>query len=155
MTGSGQGGLLARPVFVSGTGDKMTDCFHMKLSPEQLQGVSSLTLAHVGDAVYELLVRAELCRSGITTAEQMHRTTVSYVSAPAQAAAAERIRGLLTEEESTVFRRGRNAHVSSVPKGATTAEYHAATGLETLFGWLYLSGRTERLTELCSMLFGG
>ena len=65
----------------------------MKLSPEQLQGVSSLTLAHVGDAVYELLVRAELCRSGITTAEQMHRTTVSYVSAPAQAAAAERIRG--------------------------------------------------------------
>ena len=133
----------------------MQDCFQMNMTPEQLGATSSLALAHVGDAVYELLVRSALCSEGVPRADVLHQRTVAYVSAPAQAAAAERILPLLTQEETTVFRRGRNAHVRSVPKGATAGEYHAATGLETLFGWLYLSGRHDRLTVLSEVLLGG
>ena len=133
----------------------MQDCFQMNMSPEQLGALSSLALAHVGDAVYELLVRASLCAGGVPRADLLHQRTVSYVSAPAQAAAAELILPLLTEEEAGVFRRGRNAHVRSVPKGSSSGEYHAATGLETLFGWLYLAGRHDRLTALAEVLLGG
>ncbi len=133
----------------------MQDCFQMNMTPEQLGALSSLALAHVGDAVYELLVRSSLCAEGVPRADLLHQRTVAYVSAPAQAAAAERILLLLTREETEVFRRGRNAHVRSVPKGASTGEYHAATGLEALFGWLYLAGRHDRLTALAAVLLGG
>ena len=133
----------------------MQDCFQMNMSPEQLGALSCLALAHVGDAVYELLVRSALCAEGVPRADMLHQRTVSYVSAPAQAEAAERILPLLTEEETAVFRRGRNTHVRSVPKGASGGEYHAATGLETLFGWLYLAGRHDRLTMLSGVLLGG
>ena len=106
-------------------------------------------LAHVGDAVYELMVRTWLCANGTSKAKNLHNRAVSYVSAKAQAIAADKISHELSKEESAVYKRGRNAHVtSSVPKGSTHEEYHAATGIEALFGYLYLSGKTERLNEL-------
>ena len=80
--------------------------------------------------------------------QKLHRLTVSYVNAPAQAAAMQKILPKLTEAELAVYKRGRNAKVHSVPQKATEAEYHSATGLEALFGWLYLQGQRERIDEL-------
>lgn len=114
--------------------------------------ISTLGLAHVGDGVYELLTRTYLCESGITAVSRLHRETVARVNAPAQSLAAKKIAPLLTAAENAVFKRGRNAHVNSVPKGADTAQYHAATGLETLFGWLYLRGESGRIAELFSAI---
>lgn len=110
--------------------------------------LSMLALAHVGDAVYELLTRTMLCTRANSSVAQLHKQTVSYVNAPAQARAAEKILPLLDAEEASVYRRGRNAKVNSVPHNADIGQYHAATGLEALFGWLYLQGRTERAEEL-------
>ena len=131
------------------------DCFEINMTREQLMGVSSLALAHVGDAVYELLVRAALCSRGIPRADTLHRMTVSHVAAPAQAEAAGRLLPMLTDEEKQIYKRGRNTHVQSVPRGASAAEYHAATGLEALFGWLYMNGQRERLDSLFRVAFGG
>ena len=128
------------------------DKLHIKLSDAEIMKISSLGLAHLGDAVYELLVRSMLCIQGNETAAVLHRATVKYVSAPAQAAAAHKIVPMLTKEESEVYRRGRNTKVNSVPNKATINEYHAATGLEALFGWLYLRGETERLSELFAVV---
>ncbi len=125
-----------------------SDPMHPKFDEKQLRALSNLALAHMGDAVYELLVRAWLCEHGRMTSRGLHREAVRYVSAPAQARAAEVILPLLSEEETQVFRRGRNAKVNSVPQHADAAEYHAATGLESLFGWLYLAGAQERIGEL-------
>ena len=110
--------------------------------------MSSLGLAHVGDAVFELMVRTWICTQGAETAKRLHNDTVSYVSAKSQAAAAERLVPELDEEELLVFKRGRNAHVNTMPRASTYEEYHTATGVETLFGYLYLSGKTDRLDEL-------
>ena len=126
----------------------MIDYFHLNMDAEQLLNLSSLGLAHLGDGVYELMVRSWLCLHGKATARNLHRATVGYVAAPAQARRAERILPLLTQEEADVFRRGRNTAPHSVPKGASRGEYQSATGLEALFGWLYLQGRTDRLNEL-------
>ena len=116
----------------------MTDYFHLNAQPDTIRGISSLGLAHLGDGVFELMVRAWLCLHGKVKVKDLHRATVRYVAAPAQAAAMERLLPLLTDEEADVYRRGRN----------TRADYQAATGLEALFGWLYLQGRTDRLNEL-------
>ena len=89
-----------------------------------------------------------LCTRANSSVAQLHKQTVSYVNAPAQARAAEKILPLLDAEEASVYRRGRNAKVNSVPHNADIGQYHAATGLEALFGWLYLQGRTERVEEL-------
>ena len=124
------------------------DYFQLQASPDEILGMSNLALAHLGDAVYELMVRSYLCVHGIPTSKKLHQATVSYVSAPAQAKAMERILPLLTEEEKDVFRRGRNAHFAAVPQHATREEYRVATGLEALFGWLYLKGCRNRLCEL-------
>ncbi len=102
----------------------------------------------MGDAVYELLVRTRLCVGGGLTAGKLHSEAVRYVSAPAQAKAAKALLPHLTQEEAELYRRGRNAHVHSVPSRSTLEEYHAATGLEALFGALYLRGERERLGEL-------
>ena len=122
--------------------------FFPELSVQEVNQIGMLSLAHVGDAVYELLVRSRLCMENHTAVTQHHRLTVSQVNAVAQAQAAEKILPLLTEEERSVYKRGRNAKVNSVPHHAEIAQYHAATGLEALFGWLYLQGRKERLEEL-------
>ena len=122
------------------------------MTDAELNAMSPLALAHVGDAVFDLLVRTKLCTEGKLTAGDLHRETVRHVSAVSQAAAAKKLMDLLTEQESRVFRRGRNAHSHPAPKGASPMEYHAATGLEALFGWLYLRGDRERIEELFARL---
>ena len=125
----------------------MSDYLRPKLDNE-LRGISTLGLAHVGDAVFELMVRTWLCTQGISTAKNLHGGTVEFVSAKAQAAAAVKILPSLTEEELAVYKRGRNAYANSVPRSSTYEEYHAATAIESLFGYLYLKGETMRLGEL-------
>ncbi len=124
----------------------------MIVSEDQLFSMSALALAHMGDAVYELLVRRELCRAGRYTAGDLHRETIRYVSAVAQARAAARIQPVLTEEEAAVYRRGRNSHSHAAPKSVSAGEYHAASGLEALFGWLYLREDKNRIEELFSLI---
>lgn len=119
-----------------------------ELSEQDVNSISPLGLAHVGDAVFELLVRGRLCAEGHRAVTQLHRLTVARVNAPAQAEAMGRLLPLLTAEELAVYKRGRNAKVNSVPQHAKIGQYHAATALEALFGWLYLLGRTERILEL-------
>lgn len=131
------------------------DYFKPEMNLAQINRISMLGLAHIGDAVYELMTRASLCEQGHTAVHELHQLATARVNAPAQAAAAERVLPLLSDEEATIYRRGRNARVNSVPHAAQVGEYHAATGLEALFGWLYLQGRTERLNELFAALQGG
>ena len=121
---------------------------HAPLDEERLNALGVLNLAHVGDAVYELLVRDRLARGEALSVKDQHRRTIEHVAAPAQAAALERIAPELTEEERRIVRRGRNVRVHGVPSGCTIAEYHAATALETLFGWLWLRGEAARIEEL-------
>lgn len=125
------------------------DCgLHPTLTLHEVNALSALALAHLGDAVFELLVRTELCAAGIPKNGNLHRETVARVCAPAQAAFADRILPSLTDEEAAFYRRGRNAHVHAIPKNASAAEYSKATGLEALFGALYLLGRRERVEAL-------
>ena len=124
------------------------DYFHLNIDRQALLNISSLGLAHLGDGVFEVMVRSWLCLHGKTKVKDLHRATVQYVSAPAQAAAVERILPTLSSEELDVYRRGRNTAPHSVPRAASRAQYQAATGLEALFGWLYLQGRTDRLNQL-------
>lgn len=109
---------------------------------------SPLTLAFIGDAVFELLVRTHLAQEGNRPAGALHRESIRRVCARAQAQGYERIRALLTQEELDAFRRGRNASPSHSPKNASSQDYHYATGLEALFGYLYIKGDTPRLREL-------
>lgn len=129
--------------------------FCPQMSPADINRISMLGLAHIGDSVYEILTRTMLCTQGHKAVHDLHKLTVSYVNAPAQAKAAKKILPVLTEEEQAVYRRGRNAKVNSVPHHADIGEYHAATGLEALFGWLYLNGRTERIDELFTFIMEG
>ena len=120
----------------------------MKLPQKDIDAISNLGLAHMGDGVWELLCRGYLCSKGEKTVAQLHRDTIAMVKAPAQAEFAEKLLPLLTEQEAAYYRRGKNSHVHAVPKGATPAQYAKATGLEALFGALYLAGQMERLNEL-------
>ncbi len=105
-------------------------------------------LAYFGDAVIELLTREHLLASGVTGVGALNQKALRYVRATAQSEALERILPLLTEEETAVFKRGRNNHVSAVPKSATACEYRRATGMEALFGMLWLSHSEARAREL-------
>ena len=133
----------------------MTDYLHIQLPPDQIRGISSIGLAHMGDAEYELLVRTWLCAHGKATGKGLHRATVALVCAPKQAELAQRILPLLTEEEQAVFRRGRNANVHSIPAHASRARYQQATALEALLGWLHLSGRHDRVEQLFAVMMEG
>lgn len=124
------------------------DYFHLNADANQLAAISNLGLAHLGDGVYELMVRSYLCLHGKSTNKGLHKAAVGYVSAPAQAAAVKVILPLLSEEEQEVFRRGRNASPHTIPAHAAREDYAAATALETLFGWLWLRGEQGRLNEL-------
>lgn len=110
--------------------------------------ISPLVLAYIGDTVYDLFVRTLLVERSDFTAHGMHMEAAKRVCAAAQAEAFLRIEPLLTEEELAVFKRGRNAHMGTVPKNARIADYRAATGLEALLGYLYLSGADARLAAL-------
>lgn len=126
----------------------MENYFDLHLAEDEIRAISSIGLAHLGDAVYELLVRSYLCAHGRATGKGLHRSTVELVKAPAQAARADKILPLLTGEELAVFKRGRNAHVNSIPQNATRGDYLKATALECLLGYLYLHGATERINQL-------
>ena len=113
--------------------------------PSQL---SPLTLAFVGDGVFDLFVREEIVCSAHRPVKELNKLKVERVRCEAQAELFRRLEPVLTEEEADVFRRGRNAHTSHTPKNASNADYHTATGLEALFGYLYLSDRFDRIREL-------
>ena len=122
--------------------------FEPHLTPDELRAISAIGLAHMGDAVYETLVRTWLCVHGKATGKELHRTTIALVCAQKQAELAQRVLPQLTEEELAVYKRGRNANVHAMPRSATPAQYHAATGLECLMGWLYLRVDKERAEQL-------
>ena len=130
----------------------MENLFAVEMEKRQVDAVTNLGLAHVGDGVYELLVRSYLCLRGDVTVRRLHKDTVELVKAPAQAALVEKILPVLTEEEQAYYRRGKNSHTHAAPKAASPKQYAMATGLETLFGALYLLGRNDRLNELFAMM---
>ena len=115
---------------------------------KEIDAISNIGLAHMGDCVYEILVRAHLCAQGRKTVQQLHQQTIQMVKATFQARFVDKMLPILTEEELTYYRRGKNAHPHGVPKSATPAEYTKATGLEALFGYLFLSGQKERANEI-------
>lgn len=126
--------------------------FSPKMDKKEVDKISMLGLAHMGDCVYELLIRGMLCEKGLSTVSNLHKLTVKYVNAPAQARAAEKLLPVLDAEETAIYKRGRNAKVNSVPHNASVGEYHAATGLEALFGYLYLLGRGDRINQLFAII---
>ena len=126
--------------------------FFPEMDVRDVNKISILGLAHVGDGVYELLVRSMLCQSGHTALLDLHKSTVNMVKAATQAAAAEKLLEVLDGDELAIYKRGRNTHVHSVPKNADIGQYHAATGLEALFGWLYLQGKLERINRLFAVV---
>ena len=119
--------------------------FEPHLTPDELRAISAIGLAHMGDAVYETLVRTWLCVHGKATGKELHRATIALVCAQKQAELAQRVLPQLTEEELAVYKRGRNANVHAMPRSATPAQYHAAP---CLMGWLYLQGDKERAEQL-------
>lgn len=130
----------------------MENYFQMNFTPAQVNTITNLGLAHIGDGVYELMCRSWLCTRGNKTVLKLHRDTVEMVKATSQAKFAELLKPHLTEEEFDYYRRGKNAHTHAAPKAASRQEYAKATGLETLFGALYLLGRTDRLNELFQII---
>lgn len=113
-----------------------------------VSSLSPLTLAFVGDTVFDLLTRSELVCEANRPVNALHTMASKKVCAAAQAESMRKILPILTEDETAVFKRGRNAHTGGIPKHASSADYHYATGLEALFGWLYLNGETDRIKEL-------
>ena len=132
-----------------------SDRFHARIGaafsalPERdARQLPALTLAYIGDTVYDLYIRTQLVHTVDGNAHALHLAASKLVCAAGQAAAFRRIEPLLTEEELAVFRRGRNAHNGTVPKNAHISDYRIATGLEALVGYLYWTGNDARLTEL-------
>ena len=126
----------------------MENYFKMNMTKQEIDAISNLGLAHMGDCVFEILCRGYLCARGGKNVGKLHNDTIQMVKASSQAKFVDKLLPLLTEEELSWYRRGKNSHVHAVPKSCTPAEYAKATGLEALFGALYLAGRTERLNEL-------
>lgn len=114
--------------------------------------LSPLNLAFIGDTVFDLFVREKLVCEANRPVNKLHNKAASMVKASAQAKAVEKIRDRLSEQEQSVIRRGRNAHVNHKAKNMSEADYHLATGLEALFGYLYLKGETDRLNEIFEMI---
>lgn len=117
------------------------DYFHLSEDKQDILNMSSLGLAYLGDAVYEVMVRSWLCLRGKLTPGALHRSALDYVAAPRRRLCWKSC-CRFSAEETQVFKRGRNANPHSHPRGATRREYQVATGLEALFGWLYLRGET-------------
>lgn len=116
--------------------------------PVDIRTYSPLTLAYIGDAVYDLIIRTVIVEMGNRPANALHRTVIRYVNAGTQASMIEELQTELTEEETTVYHRGRNAKSHTMAKNATAADYRKATGMEALIGYLYLQGRLERCMQL-------
>ena len=130
----------------------MENYFKMNLPKAEIDAISNLGLAHMGDCVFEILCRAYLCAKGEKTVDRLHRDTINMVKATSQAVFADKMLPLLSEEELAYYRRGKNSHVHAVPKSATPAQYAKATGVETLFGYLFLSGQKERANEIFNIV---
>ena len=126
----------------------MENYFDLNFTVQEVNAISNLGLAHMGDCVFEILCRAYLCTRGDRTVDRLHKDTIHMVKATAQARFADKMLPLLSEEELAWYRRGKNSHVHAVPKSATPAEYAKATGVEALFGALYLLGRKDRINEI-------
>lgn len=122
------------------------------ISESQARQYSPLALAFLGDSVYEVMVREQLLLEANQPAARLHEKKVQLVCAEFQARAFDRIQRFLMEEELAVFKRGKNAN-NTVPRHVTAQDYHKATGLEALFGYLHLIGAEQRLTELFSMIY--
>ena len=120
----------------------------IKVLSVNVKEVSSEALAYLGDSVIEVKVRELLVNRGISGSGTLNRESLAFVKASAQCRAMQRILPLLTEEETAVYKRGRNMSGGNVPKSATMAEYRTATGMEALFGYLHLLQRQERISEL-------
>lgn len=121
-----------------------------KVKPNEL---SPLTLAFIGDTIFDLLVREELICDANRPANDLHHLAVERVKATAQAKGVEKIMPVLNEEEIAVFKRGRNAKSGHQPKNVSRTDYHMATAMEALFGYLYLMNRTERIIELYKLIY--
>lgn len=130
-------------------------CREPVLTPKEAASRNVLTLAFLGDGVYSLLVREMLVASDGRKAGALHAESAALVNAAAQARGYERIRDVLTEAEADVFRRARNAHSVHTPKNMSGGDYHAATGLEAVFGYLRLCGADERIRELFEIIIKG
>ena len=118
------------------------------LKDPDIRSYSPLTLAYIGDGVYELVIRTILVKKGNCPVNRIHRKASSLVKASAQSAIMEKIEEHLTQEEHDIYRRGRNAHSPTMAKHATMADYRRATGFEALMGYLYLTDQMERMVEL-------
>ena len=119
---------------------------------ENANRYNTLTLAFLGDAVYSLMVRERLVKNSALAAAKLHRMSVDEVNAKAQSEGAKKLLPVLNDEETDIFKRGRNAHPHHSPKNQSEGDYHYATGLEALFGYLYLEGKTDRLNELFDII---
>lgn len=126
--------------------EQIKECFACK--EQDVRAYSPLTLAYIGDAIYDLVIRSVVVERANRSANDLHRKTVKYVKAPAQAAMIQALLGELTEEEEAVYKRGRNAKSYTSAKNASLGDYRKATGFEALMGYLYLTGRTERMLFL-------
>ena len=121
----------------------------LKLSNQtSSDGLPVSALAFLGDGVWGLLTREYLTISGMCKADKLHERNTQMVNATYQCAVSKILFPLLTEAEQTIFIRGRNTHTAHTPKNKSKSEYHAATALEVLFGWLYINGKTDRIKEL-------
>ena len=138
---------LPANMFVMDIAEKIIEemCGERRKDPSLM---SPLTLAYIGDTIYDLFIRMMFVEKTDLSPRFLHRNCSEYVCAAGQKKAYHEILPLLTEEEKAVFRRGRNAHSGTIPKNATVSDYHTATGFEALLGYLFLSGREERLCEL-------
>lgn len=119
---------------------------------ENANRYNTLTLAFLGDAVYSLMVRERLVKNSALAAGKLHKMSVDEVNAKAQSEGAKKLLPVLSEDELDIFKRGRNAHPHHSPKNQSEGDYHYATGLEALFGYLYLEGKTDRLNELFDII---
>lgn len=131
---------------------ELRDLFGLK-DPD-IRSYSPLTLAYIGDGVYELVIRTILVKKGNCPVNRIHRKASSLVKASAQSAILEKIEGHLTQEEHDIYRRGRNAHSPTMAKHATMADYRRATGFEALMGYLYLKEEYTRMLTLIRMGIG-
>ena len=124
----------------------LDDLFH--LEEQDIRSYSPLTLAYIGDSIYDLIIRTILVKKGNCPVNQLHKRASDLVKAGMQSEMIRRIDPVLTEEEKSVFKRGRNAHSGSIAKNASMGDYRRATGFEALMGYLYLQGNYDRILEL-------
>lgn len=123
------------------------------MTPAEAKALGGLTLAFFGDSVYEVYVREQIVRLGTMPVDKLHKKTVQYVNAGFQSYAYDIIAEQLTEEETEIFKRGRNATGNNVPRSSNPKDYRRATGMEALFGYLYLTGQNDRIKELFEKIY--